>query len=58
MAQPQKFFLDFKRTVELTLRGVRRLSLRHFIDEYDFDDFLEGEGPECATPRALAIAFG
>jgi hypothetical protein len=42
----------------LTLRGVRRLSLRHFIDEYEYDDFLEGEGPECATPRALALAFG
>jgi len=55
---PPKSFFDFKRTVELTLRGVRRLSFRHFIDEYDYDDFLEGEGPECTTPRALALAFG
>jgi hypothetical protein len=39
------------------LRGNRRLSLRHFIDEYDYDEFLEGEGALCATPRALASAF-
>ena len=58
MPRQPNFFFDFKRTVELTLRGVRRLSLRHFIAEYDYDDFLEGEGPECTTPRALALAFG
>jgi len=57
MPRPPQFFVDFKRTVELTLRGVRRLSLRHFIDEYDYDVFLEAEGPECATPRALVVAF-
>lgn len=54
--QPQ-FFIGFKRTIETMLRGTRRLSLRHFIDEYDYDDFLEGDALECATPRALAIAF-
>jgi hypothetical protein len=54
---PPKFFFDLKRTVELTLRGVRRLSFHHFVDEYDYADFLEDEARECATPRALSIAF-
>ena len=58
MPRPKHFFFDFKRTVELTLRGIRRLSFPHFRDEYDYYDFLEREGPKCATPRALAIAFG
>lgn len=40
------------------LRGTRRLSLRHFIEEYDYDDFLEGEAQDCPSPRALATAFG
>jgi hypothetical protein len=57
MPGTSKFLFDFKRIVELTLRGVRRLSLRHFIDEYDYGDFLEGEARDCATPRAFAIAF-
>jgi len=57
MPRPLQFFFDFKRTIEITLRSVRRLSLRHFIDEYDYDEFLEGEAPECQTPRQLALAF-
>jgi len=57
MPRPPQFFINFKRTVEAMLRGTRSLSLRHFIEEYDYDDFLEGEGPECASPRALAMAF-
>lgn len=52
------FFLTFKRIVEGTLRQMKHLSLRHFIDEYDYDDFLEGEGVECGSPRELALAFG
>jgi hypothetical protein len=52
-----KFFNDFKRIVESTLRSIRRLSLRHFIEQYDYDDFLETEARECKSPRALAIAF-
>lgn len=57
MPRPPQFFFDFKRTVEAMLRGARHLSLRHFIDEYDYDEFLMGEALECATPRALAMAF-
>ena len=57
MPRPPKFFFDFKRTVEAILRGNRRLSLRHFIDEYDYDEFLEGEASVCATPRPLALTF-
>jgi hypothetical protein len=33
------------------------LSLRRFIEEYDYDDFLEGEAQDCLSPRALAMAF-
>jgi hypothetical protein len=57
MPRLPQFLFDFKRTVEAMLRGNRRLSLRHFIDEYDYDDFLEGEATQCTTPRALASAF-
>ena len=57
MASLPKFFFEFKRSVETMLRGNRHLSLRHFIDEYDYDEFLEGEASLCATPRALVLAF-
>ncbi len=57
MPRPPKFFFDFKRSVESMLRGSRRLSLRHFTDEFDYDEFLEGEGSVCATPRSLALTF-
>lgn len=57
MARPADFVFNFKRTVEAMLRGTRRLSLRHFIDEYDYDDFLESEALDCGTPRTLALAF-
>jgi hypothetical protein len=57
MAQPTNHFFGLKRTVEAMLRGTRQLSLRHFIDEYDYDDFLEGEALDCGTPRSLALAF-
>lgn len=33
------------------------MSLRHFIEEYDYDDFLESEAAECLSPRQLAAAF-
>lgn len=49
MADLPKFFFEFKRIVELTLRSVRRLSLRHFIEQYDYDEFLEKVGAECTT---------
>lgn len=52
-----RYFFDFKRSVETMLRRNRRLSLGHFIDEYDYDDFLEGEALSCASPRSLATAF-
>ena len=52
-----KHFFDFKRIVETTLRNVRRLSLRHLMEQYDYDEFLDKEAKECASPRALAIAF-
>jgi hypothetical protein len=58
MPDTRPFLFQFKRTVEMMLRGTRRLSLRHFIDEYDYDDFLEGEASKCPTSRTLALAFG
>ncbi len=57
MPLPSKFFINFKRNIESTIRGMRRLSFYHFLDEYDYDDFLEGEAQECGSARALAIAF-
>lgn len=57
MGKQSNSFFAFKRTVEAMLRGNRRLSLRHFIDEYDYDEFLEGEASLCPTPRGLVLAF-
>ena len=57
MLRQPTYFVRFKRTIEAMLRGTRRLSLRHFIDEYDYDDFLEGEAQDCGSARALALAF-
>jgi hypothetical protein len=57
MPRPPQYFFLFKQTIAGMLGATRVLSLRHFMEEYDYDDFLEGEAIDCTSPRSLASAF-